>query len=120
MAAEAAPCSVATMNEHVTTPATNDLEDLAAALRDPDPFRRVEALEHTTGLASVEAVERALGDDYPLVRREAVRALARTGGTHAARALLQVSAHDLSAEVREEAVAALAAMLRPSETAIEA
>src|SRR5207237_739192 len=59
--------------------------------------------------------------DYPLVRREAVRALSRIGGAPAARVLVGVAAHDLSAEVREEAVAALAAILREGvETGTEA
>ena len=108
------------MNERLTTGTDDRLQNLAAALRDPDPFHRVEALERTTSIEAVDLVDRALGDDYPLVRREAVRALARIGGTRAARALLQVSAHDLSAEVREEAVSALAGLLRPGVTALEA
>ena len=87
--------------------------ELAAALRDPDPFVRVDALGRAEGNArAFELIGSALSDDYPLVRREAVRALARIGGASAARALLQVSAHDLAAEVREEAVTALARMLR--------
>ena len=86
--------------------------DLSVALRDPDPFVRVEAIGRAGGDIDVEPISAALSDDYPLVRREAVRALARIGGPTAARALLQVSAHDLSAEVREEAVGALAEMLR--------
>ena len=90
-----------------------DIEHLATALADPDPFVRVEALGHAEGVpGAVELVTSSLSDDYPLVRREAVRALSRLGGPDAARALLRVSAHDLSAEVREEAVMALAEMLR--------
>jgi HEAT repeat protein len=88
-------------------------DELEVALLDPDPFVRVEALGKVVdddGI--VEAIGGALEDDYPLVRREAVRALSRIGGSHAARALVHASAHDLSAEVREEAVAALAEMLR--------
>jgi HEAT repeat protein len=109
------------MNEGLTTPAAMGSHELAAALRDPDPFLRVEALERSVGVdGAAELVVWALHDDYPLVRREAVRALSRIGGTAAARALVQVAAHDLSAEVREEAVTALAAMLRPGATALEA
>ena len=106
------------MNERFPIAANPELAALVAALRDPDPFVRVDALEHTRPADGVlGALERALADDYPLVRREAVRALARIGGTLAARALLEVSAHDLSAEVREEAVSALAGMLRTGSTA---
>jgi HEAT repeat protein len=88
-------------------------EQLILALQDPDPFVRVDALGHATpDEATVDVVTEALGDAYPLVRREAVRTLFRIGGSQAARALVGVAAHDLSAEVREEAVAALAGMLR--------
>ncbi len=85
---------------------------LAVALRDPDPFVRATALARSEAPdAEVDAITNALGDDYPMVRREAVRALGRAAAPEAARALLQAAAHDLSAEVREEAVASLAAML---------
>ncbi|MFN2545345.1 MAG: HEAT repeat domain-containing protein [Actinomycetota bacterium] len=88
-------------------------EELSRALRDPDPFVRVAALHRAAPEdTSVETIGSALGDDYPLVRREAVRSLSRIGTTEAVRVLLQVSAHDLSAEVREEAVTALAGILR--------
>jgi len=109
------------MNERHPTPAPPDLAALVAALRDPDPFVRADALERA-GLAQdvLGAVERALGDDYPLVRREAVRALGRIGGAQAVRAVLHASAHDVSAEVREEAVSALAGMLRSGTTTAQA
>jgi HEAT repeat protein len=53
----------------------------------------------------------ALVDEYPQVRREAVRALARLGGHRASVALATRATEDPSAEVREEAVSALAALL---------
>jgi HEAT repeat protein len=88
-------------------------EALAEALRDSDPFARADSLGRVGPDASLlEPIAAALEDEYPLVRREAVRALMRIGGAPAARVLVGVAAHDLSAEVREEAVAALAAILR--------
>jgi hypothetical protein len=81
-------------------------------LSDPDPFVRIEAMEQLRSHpALVDALLRALHDDYPVVRRQAVRALKEAGGPQATRALLEVANQDPSAEVREEAVAALAAML---------
>ena len=53
-----------------------------------------------------------LRDEYPMVRREAVRALGELGTARATHALVEVAGHDLSAEVREEAVAVLGALLR--------
>ena len=92
-----------------------DADQLAELLRDPDPFVRVDALGRVKrDEQAVGTIDEALADDYPLVRREAIRALSRIGGPDAARALVRASAHDLSAEVREEAVAALAGMLRAS------
>jgi HEAT repeat protein len=109
------------MNERPTAPATPELAALLAAMRDPDPFIRADALDRTGPAdGAIHTVEAALADDYPLVRRGAVRALARIGGTQAARALLRASAHDLSAEVREEAVSALASLLRAGATAAPA
>jgi hypothetical protein len=82
-------------------------------LRDPDPFVRIEAMGELRGHPALqEALLRALRDDYPVVRRQAVRALKEVGGPQATRALLDVANQDPSAEVREEAVGALAAMLR--------
>jgi len=87
-------------------------------MRNPDPFARADALERAGASEEIVPIlEQVLGDDYPLVRREAVRALARVGGRQASRALLGASAHDVSAEVREEAVSALAGMLRGLGTA---
>ena len=54
----------------------------------------------------------ALSDDYPMVRREAVRALRSARSSPAAQALVDVVSHDPSAEVREEAVAVLADLLQ--------
>src|SRR5437588_135419 len=55
---------------------------------------------------------RALSDDFPMVRREAVRVLGEIGSDAATKALTEVSAHDTSSEVREEAIAALAEVIR--------
>jgi HEAT repeat protein len=85
---------------------------LAQALLDADPFVRAEAVaDVTTDPAACEVLGLALRDDFPLVRREAVRTLGRIGGKEASRALSDSAAHDPSAEVREEAVAVLARML---------
>jgi polysaccharide biosynthesis protein PelF len=90
-------------------------EILRAALADTDPFVRVGALSLVSDPPAVEPAIAALDDDYPQVRREAVRALARLGGSKAGRALVAAVAQDPSAEVREEAVAALAALLGRAE-----
>jgi HEAT repeat protein len=109
------------MNEGLTAPAAPTPAALIRAMRDPDPFARADALERAgTSEDHVPILEQVLGDDYPLVRREAVRALSRIGGQRAARALLEASAHDVSAEVREEAVSALAGMLRGHDSATRA
>lgn len=90
-------------------------EILPAALADTDPFVRVGALSLVSDPPALEPAIAALDDDYPQVRREAVRALARLGGSRAGRALVAAVAQDPSAEVREEAVAALAALLERTE-----
>lgn len=80
---------------------------------DPDPFVRIEAIEDFRAKARpVEALFGALHDEFPMVRRQAVRSLRAAGGPRVTRALLDVANQDPSAEVREEAVAALAVMLR--------
>ena len=89
-------------------------------LTDPDPFVRIEAIEGLRGHPMlVDSLLEALHDDFPVVRRQAVRALKEAGGPRATKALLEVANDDTSAEVREEAVAALGAMLgegSPSES----
>ena len=62
--------------------------------------------------APEEDVPARLDHEDPLVRREAVRALGEIGSGRATHALIEVAGHDPSAEVREEAVAALGALLR--------
>ena len=85
---------------------------LLQALEDPDPFVRAKALGGLAGRPGTDpALIAALGDDYPMVRREAVRALHLTPSSQAAQALVEVVSNDPSAEVREEAVAVLAELL---------
>jgi len=87
-------------------------DDLRLAMRDDDPFVRVGVLSRAGDSPdALDVATEALSDDFPQVRREAVRALARIGGPVAGRALSDTLAHDPSSEVREEAVAALAALL---------
>ncbi len=82
-------------------------------LADPDPFVRMEAIDQLRNHpARVEVLTRLLNDEFPVVRRQAVRSLRRAGGPAATRALLDVAGQDPSAEVRQEAVDALGAMLR--------
>jgi hypothetical protein len=86
---------------------------LLARLTDPDPFQRANAISALRGRADSEhLLVRALHDRYPMVRREVVRALRESGTPFATETLIKVAAHDPSAEVREEAVAALGSMLR--------
>ena len=93
-------------------PAGPDRE-LLARLADPDPFLRMSAVAAMRGRMECEGVlVKALHDRYPMVRREVVRALRTTGSSFATETLIKVAAHDPSAEVREEAVAALGALLR--------
>lgn len=88
-----------------------------ASLDHPDPFVRLEAIEALRGRPELhDALVRALSDEYAMVRREAVRALREEGNTQAVRVLVEVANNDRSAEVREEAVAALAALLREART----
>jgi len=86
---------------------------ILARLSDPDPFLRMSAVAAMRGRVECEGVlVRALNDRFPMVRREVVRALRSTGSSIATETLIKVAAHDPSAEVREEAVAALGALLR--------
>ncbi len=89
--------------------------DLEAGLSHPDPFMRANAVSRVRDPWAAEALTRALSDEHAQVRREAVRALGRVNGPRAGGFLADAVAHDPSAEVREEAVAALAALLsRPT------
>jgi hypothetical protein len=86
---------------------------LIEQLGDDDPFARINAINALRGRPDVDhLLVRRLFDEYPLVRREAVRALRNVGSAKATEALIDVAAHDPSAEVREEAVSALGAMVR--------
>jgi hypothetical protein len=88
-------------------------DELVARLDDPDPLRRVEAVAVLRGRGDSEhLLLRALDDEYPVVRREVVRVLRAAGGSVATETLIKVAGHDPSAEVREEAVAALGSLLR--------
>jgi hypothetical protein len=93
-------------------PEVDETEVLLQAARSADPFVRSKAVEGLRGRPQGErAALDALDDDYPIVRRSAVRALRATVGSRAAQALVGVVSHDPSAEVREEAVVALADLL---------
>ncbi len=85
--------------------------DARAALADPDPLVRVAALGRLDAAEDADMAAAALADAYPQVRREAVRAIGRLDGPRAGRWLADAVAHDPSAEVREEAVAAIAELL---------
>jgi HEAT repeat protein len=86
---------------------------LIEQLDDDDPFLRISAINGLRGRPDVDhLLIESLFDEYPLVRREAVRALKGVGSAKATEALIEVAGHDPSAEVREEAVAALGAMVR--------
>lgn len=92
--------------------ADEDAADRRPTLHDPDPFVRMSFIAGLAGQRAAEqTIMEALQDEFPQVRREAVRALAEIGGDGAARALSVVVRRDPSAEVREEAVAALAGLI---------
>jgi hypothetical protein len=77
-----------------------------------DPFGRAEAIGRLRGHpGAVPTLLRALRDDYPQVRRAAILALVGTADPMAIRALIDVVDHDPSAEVRAEAMEALAASM---------
>ncbi|HMC36875.1 MAG TPA: HEAT repeat domain-containing protein [Actinomycetota bacterium] len=99
--------------EETPPPSVDETGILLQALQDPDPFVRAKALGGLAGRPGVDpAVISALGDDYPMVRREAVRALRLAQSPQSAQALVDVVSHDPSAEVREEAVSVLAELLQ--------
>jgi HEAT repeat protein len=88
------------------------LAELLEALASSDPAVRARAIARARLSPGAEDVLiEALGDADPDVRREAVRALARTEGRKATGALLEVSSGDVSVAVRAEAVAALGRIL---------
>jgi hypothetical protein len=96
-------------------PAGNDarIAKLIEQLDDDDPFQRINAINGLRGRPDIDhLLIESLFDEYPLVRREAVKALREVGSAKATEALIEVAGHDPSAEVREEAVAALGAMIR--------
>ena len=88
------------------------LAELMEALASSDPAVRARGIARARPSAGAEDVLiDALADPDPDVRREAVRALARTEGRKATGALIEVSAGDVSIAVRAEAVAALGRIL---------
>ena len=88
------------------------LAELMEALASGDPAVRARAIARARPTPGTEDVLiDALADPDPDVRREAVRALARTEGRKATGALIEVSAGDVSVAVRAEAVAALGRIL---------
>jgi len=88
------------------------LAELMEALASGDPAVRARAIAQASPSPGTEDVLiDALSDPDPDVRREAVRALARTEGRKATGALIEVSAGDVSVAVRAEAVAALGRIL---------
>jgi len=113
-----APESDATTEPPSTAPRSaarpsNPNEEILARLQDPDPFLRMSAVAAMRGRRDCEEIlVRTLNDRYPMVRREVVRALRTTGSSYATQILIKVAGHDPSAEVREEAVAALGALVR--------
>lgn len=91
---------------------TEAVAGLATALRDPDPFARVRAIQELGGSPGAEdLLIQALADESPPVRREAVRALRGSRTVAAMQALIEVVSRDPSSEVREEAVEVLGALL---------
>jgi len=113
---ETAPETVPPATPEPEEPLVPELDEtgvLLRALQSADPFVRTRAVEALGGRPEGErGVIDALEDDYPIVRRSAVRALRHARGSRAAQALVDVVSHDPSAEVREEAVGVLAEMLQ--------
>jgi hypothetical protein len=87
-------------------------DELIRAAGSDDPFARADAIDLLRGRAGAEpTLLAALRDDYPHVRRAAIRSLVGSGELTAIRAVIAVVDHDPSAEVRAEALEALAASL---------
>jgi hypothetical protein len=86
-----------------------------------DPFTRAEEIGRLRGHpGAVPTLLRALRDDYPQVRRAATLALVGTDDPMAIRALIDVVDHDPSAEVRAEAMEALASSLAAKANRLQA
>src|SRR2546428_10751387 len=84
------------------------LAELMEALTSSDPSVRARAIARARlSLGTEDVLIDALADPNPDVRREAVRALARGEGAKATRALIEVSAGDVSGAVRAGAGAGL-------------
>jgi HEAT repeat protein len=91
------------------SPTTDELIRAAAS---EDPFARAHAIGLLGGRAGAETtLLGALRDDYPQVRRAAIRSLVGSGDLTAIRAVIDVVDHDPSAEVRAEALEALEALV---------
>jgi hypothetical protein len=87
-------------------------DELIRAAGSDDPFTRADAIDLLRGRAGAEpTLLAALRDTYPQVRRAAIRSLVGTGDLIAIRAVIDVVDHDPSAEVRAEALKAVAASL---------
>jgi HEAT repeat protein len=83
-------------------------DELIRAAGSEDPFARADAIGQLRGRAGAEpTLLGAIRDDYPQVRRAAIRSLVGTGDPDAIRAVIDVVDHDPSAEVRAEALDAL-------------
>jgi len=110
---EAAHIPTLTHVDHSAGGPQLDLAELMEALASTDPAVRARAIARARPSPGVEDVLiDVLADANPDVRREAVRALGRTEGRKATRALIEVSEGDISIAVRAEAVAALGRILR--------
>lgn len=87
-------------------------DELIRAAAGEDPFARAHAIGLLRGRAGAEpTLLGALRDDYPQVRRAAIRSLVGSGEPTAIRAVIDLVDHDPSAEVRAEALEVLAASL---------
>jgi HEAT repeat protein len=88
------------------------LAELLEALASADPAARAGAIARARPEAGVEgALIESLADPSPEVRAAAIRVLARMEGRRATDALIEISAGDISIQVRTEAVAALGRIL---------